>query len=100
MADAKQDKSSLYGPIRSVIDLGQLMRSHRKGSGWTLNKVSGFANVSMRFLSELERGKDTAEIGKVLHALRLLGLEVVIVPRRQAPPSARRVVMTGREFAE
>lgn len=100
MAEAKQDESRLYGPVRSVIDLGQLMRSHRKGRGWTLNKVSGFANVSMRFLSELERGKETAEIGKVLHALRLLGLEVVVVPRRQAPPSARRVVTTGRELAE
>lgn len=57
-----------------------------------MKTVSGFANVSMRFLSELERGKKTAEIGKALHALRLLGLEVVVLPRREAPPSTRRVV--------
>ena len=43
----------------------------------------------MRFLSELERGKETAEIGKALHALRLLGLEVVLSPRAQVPVSAR-----------
>ena len=68
--------------------------------GWTLETLSGFANVSMRFLSELERGKETVEMGKALHALRLLGLEVVIVPRRQVPPSARGAVITGPGPAE
>ena len=100
MPEAKKGKNPAYGPVRSVLDLGQLMRSHRKGRGWTLKMLSGFANVSMRFLSELERGKETAEIGKALHALRLLGLEVVILPRREAPPSAQRVVRTERESAE
>lgn len=65
------------------------MRSHRKSRGWTLQQLAGFANVSMRFLSELERGKETAEVGKALHALRLLGLEVVLCPRAQVPVSAR-----------
>jgi hypothetical protein len=35
----------------------------------------------VRFLSELERGKETAEIGKVLRVLERLGLELVVVPR-------------------
>ena len=35
----------------------------------------------MRFLSELERGKATAEVGKVLSALDQLGLEVIIQPK-------------------
>jgi HTH-type transcriptional regulator/antitoxin HipB len=38
-------------------------------------------------LSEFERGKETAEIGKVLKALRTLGLEVIIQPRGRAAPS-------------
>lgn len=100
MAEVKNGKNPAYGPVRSVLDLGRLMRSHRRGGGWTLRTVSGFANVSMRFLSELERGKETAEIGKALHVLRLLGLEVVILPRREAPPSARRVVGDDRERGE
>ena len=100
MSTANRGDKPAYGPVRTVLDLGQLMRSHRKARGWTLKMVSGFANVSMRFLSELERGKETAEIGKALHALRLLGLEVVILPRREAPPSKRRVVGTDRERAE
>ena len=43
--------------------------------------ISAFGNLGMRFLSELERGKATAELGKVLKALQTLGLEVVIQPR-------------------
>lgn len=89
MAAAIKSWEPAYGSIRSARDLGRLMRSHRKSRGWTLQQLAGFANVSMRFLSELERGKETAEIGKALHALRLLGLEVVLSPRAQVPISAR-----------
>jgi hypothetical protein len=32
-------------------------------------------------LSELERGKATAELGKVLRLLRGLGLELAVTPR-------------------
>ena len=95
MSEVNKPEYPAFGCVRSVLDLGQLMRSHRKSMGWTLETLSGFANVSMRFLSELERGKETVEMGKALHALRLLGLEVVVVPRRQVPPSARGVVITA-----
>jgi len=75
-----------YGPIQSTGDIGRLVRAHRKQRGLTLDTVSGLGNLSVRFLSEFERGKETAEIGKVLKALRTLGLEVIIQPRGQ--PSA------------
>lgn len=45
--------------------------------------------MSIRFLSEFERGKEAAEIGKVLKTLRTLGLEVIIQPRGQAGPESR-----------
>ncbi|RKZ36606.1 MAG: transcriptional regulator [Gammaproteobacteria bacterium] len=70
-----------YGAIRTTEELGRLVRAHRKQRGLTLETVSGLGNLSMRFLSEFERGKETAEIGKVLKALRTLGLEVIIQPR-------------------
>ena len=89
MVKASKAWEPTYGPVRSASDLGRLMRSHRKSRGWTLQRLAGFANVSVRFLSELERGKETAEIGKALHALQLLGIEVVLSPRAQVPVSAR-----------
>jgi transcriptional regulator with XRE-family HTH domain len=60
--------------------LGNLARAHRKSRNLTLATVSGLSGLSIRFLSEFERGKPTAEIGKVLQALRILGLEVAVRP--------------------
>ncbi|MCH7882085.1 MAG: helix-turn-helix transcriptional regulator [Proteobacteria bacterium] len=70
-----------YGRIQTTEDLGHLVRAHRKDKGLTLETVSGLGNLSTRFLSEFERGKETAEIGKILKALRTLGLDVIIQPR-------------------
>lgn len=67
--------------IGSVAELGRLAREHRKSRGLTLEAVSGLSNLGTRFLSEFERGKETAEIGKVLKTLKILGLEVIIRPR-------------------
>ncbi len=81
-----------YGVVRSADELGQLARAHRKQRKLTLETISGLANLSTRFLSEFERGKETAELGKVLKALGTLGLEVVIQRRGvtsfgpQSPP--------------
>lgn len=76
-----------YGAVRSAEELGQLARAHRKSRQLTLETISGLGNLSPRFLSEFERGKETAEIGKVLKALRTLGLEVIIQPRSGTIPS-------------
>ena len=70
-----------YGTIQTAAELGGLARAHRKHRCLTLETVSGLGNLSTRFLSEFERGKETAEIGKILKALRTLGLEVIIQPR-------------------
>ena len=78
-----------YGAIRTTGELGRLMRAHRKQRRLTLETVSGLGNLSTRFLSEFERGKETAEIGKVLKALRTLGLEVIIQPRGRTAAATR-----------
>jgi HTH-type transcriptional regulator/antitoxin HipB len=69
-----------YGRTQTTEELGKLMRNHRKNRHLTLETISGLSNLSMRFLSEFERGKPTAEIGKVLKALKILGLEVIVRP--------------------
>jgi transcriptional regulator with XRE-family HTH domain len=77
-----------YGRIQTAEDLGRLVRAHRKGKGLTLETVSGLGNMSTRFLSEFERGKETAEIGKILKALQTLGLDVIVQPRGGSTPSS------------
>jgi HTH-type transcriptional regulator / antitoxin HipB len=75
-------KQPKFGVIHSPSELGETMRDFRKNHQLTLEDVSNVTNLSMRFLSEVERGKETAEIGKVLQALNKLGLEVIIQPRK------------------
>ena len=82
-------KALPYGKIQTTKELGELVRAHRKSKHLTLDTISGLGNLSTRFLSEFERGKETAEIGKVLKALRTLGLEVTVQPRHAQPADNR-----------
>jgi len=70
--------------VDNPTTLGALIRKRRKELGYTQQRVSGLAGVGARFLSELERGKTTAEIGKVLRVLQLLGLDLWVKPRAKA----------------
>ena len=74
-----------YGKISTTEALGGLIRRKRKESGADQAKAAGLAGVGVRFLSELERGKPTVELGKVLKVLERLGLEVWILPRGVGP---------------
>jgi HTH-type transcriptional regulator/antitoxin HipB len=70
-----------YGIVTSPVALGQLVRQRRKGDRLTQAEVAALCGVGTRFLSELERGKATAELGKTLRVLRGLGLELSVTPR-------------------
>ena len=73
--------SPRYGVVDTPQALGEMTRRHRKAAGITLETASALGNIGTRFLSEFERGKETAEIGKAMAALAILGLEVVVRPR-------------------
>ena len=78
-----------YGNINSAAQLGSVIRQRRKVSGIRQADAAALLGVGTRFLSELERGKETAELGKVLQVLARMGLEVYIVPRGSIPPRRR-----------
>lgn len=67
--------------IKTAGELGELLRHTRIEQQFTLERVSGMTHIGMRFLSELERGKETAQLGKVLQIIHQLGLEILIGPR-------------------
>lgn len=75
-----------YGKISSPAELGRLVRRKRKEMQAQQAKAAALSGVGTRFLSELERGKSTAEIGKILQVLGRLGLEVFILPRGSKAP--------------
>jgi len=76
-------------PLATPAELGAVLRAERKAQGLTLEQLSGLSGLGMRFLSELERGKTTAELGKTLKVARLLGLDCFLVPRSQSSAITR-----------
>ncbi|AGH51997.1 MULTISPECIES: type II toxin-antitoxin system Y4mF family antitoxin [Sphingomonadaceae] len=69
--------------------IGQIIRDERKALGLRQDELAAASGVGLRFLVELERGKATAQIGKVIAVLAALGCELQI--RR---PDG--IVMAGR----
>ncbi len=65
-------------PIRSADALGALVREQRKRLGLKQTDIAGLGNTGNRFIVELENGKPTVQLQKVLDVIDLLGLEVVV----------------------
>jgi y4mF family transcriptional regulator len=67
--------------VKSALDIGAAIRKKRKEDGLTLADAAGLCNVNYRFLSDLENGKATAQLGKVLQVLHALGIEIELKDR-------------------
>jgi len=76
----KQDSDSAL--LRSAADFGQQVRLARKAQGLTQAELAAIAGVGTRFVSELERGKETARLGLALELARLVGVDLTARPRR------------------
>lgn len=69
-----QNIKNPIGTIMSPRDIGNAIRAKRKADGLTQADAAALCGVGTRFLGELERGKETAQIGKVIRILQGLGL--------------------------
>lgn len=78
MEDQHPATSGKETVVRSVSELGALIRQVRKQQDMTQEDVSGLAGFGNRFIIDLERGKETVQAQKVIDVLSLLGLELVV----------------------
>jgi len=60
-------------------ELAALIQQTRKTQGLTQEDLAGLTGVGRRFISEVENGKETAQIGKVLIILGALGIGLSMV---------------------
>ena len=67
--------------VSLVADIGAAVRKKRKEDGLTLADAAALCGVGYRFMSDLENGKETVQIGKVLKVLKALGLDMTIGTR-------------------
>ena len=74
-----------YGKVLTPQEIGRAIRAKRKEGKIRQDTAAGLCGVGAKFLSQLENGKETAELGKALQVLRKMGLEVYIFPRSANP---------------
>jgi len=67
--------------VSSTELIGELARARRKELALTQTDLAGLGGTGNRFIVDLEGGKPTIQMQKVLDTLNLLGLEVVIRPK-------------------
>ena len=68
-----------------IIDsksLGNVIRARRKELHYTQQDITDNTGYSISFLSDLENGKPTAEIGRAIDVVNLLGLDILIKERK------------------
>ncbi len=67
--------------IQTTADLGALLREARKRQGYTQAELAEIAGVGVTYVINLEKGKQTAEIGKALHLCELLSISLTAEER-------------------
>ncbi len=70
--------------IDTPVELGRLVRAVRKTQGLRQDDLASMINASHVFLGDVERGKGTVQLGRVLAVLRELGIAVHL----DVPPEA------------
>ncbi|PXX36842.1 helix-turn-helix domain-containing protein [Undibacterium pigrum] len=64
--------------ITTVAELGEVIRATRKANNIRLDDVASMAGLSPVFVGDVEYGKSTVQMGRVLQLLRELGLKLVV----------------------
>ena len=62
--------------IKSSESLGQFVRETRKAIGATQKDLALTSGTGLRFIIDLEKGKPTSQIGKILNVLQNLGVKM------------------------
>lgn len=84
-----QPENSLasYWPqsIHSTYDVGRIVQQLRQEQSLLQADLAGLAGTGNRFIVDLEKGKPTLQMQKVLDLLDLMGLELTLQPKHRKP---------------
>ena len=73
-------------PIADSKSLGLLIRAERKAQKLTQEQLAGLTGVGVRFVRELEAGKESCQLGRALRVATALGLNISADSRREGGP--------------
>lgn len=63
--------------------LGQVIRQRRKHLGMKQSDLALVSGTGLRFISDLENGKESCQLGRTLRVLGSLGLSTTIQPKEK-----------------
>ena len=63
---------------QKIKKLGEMIRHSRKEQGLTQEQLAATAGVGVRFIRELELGKESCHIGKALTVVAMLGIDIEV----------------------
>ena len=67
--------------VATTQELGATIRSRRIEKGYTQTELADLSGSSVMFISGIENGNETAQVGKILHVLHMLGLDLLVEAR-------------------
>jgi y4mF family transcriptional regulator len=62
--------------IKDSRSLGAIIREERKAQRLTQEQLAGLTGVGVRFVRELEAGKESCQMGRALQVVAALGLSL------------------------
>jgi len=65
-------------PFSSIEEYGAVVRQARKHQGLSQLNLAALCGTGTRFISDLENGKPTLEMGKAIQVAQCLGLELYL----------------------
>ena len=67
--------------ITDTIALGKMIKTRRKEMGITQAYLLEVTGLSTTFISDVENGKSTAEIGRIIKLINILGMDFIVESR-------------------
>ena len=64
--------------MKNIELLASAVRKERKAARLTQDELGKLSDTGINFISQLERGKETVRLNKLLSVLNVLGLEISI----------------------
>lgn len=62
--------------VTTMAELGSLIREERLRQKLTQTDLAEISGVGITFISQLENGKETVEMGRVVRVLTMLGIDL------------------------
>jgi transcriptional regulator with XRE-family HTH domain len=81
MVDQKKNRPPAEARVFDAADIGRIIRLRRKELGYTQEYLASLSGFSPRLIGEIERGRKTVGIQKIVNLATGLGIDIIFSVR-------------------